>query len=138
MEWKEGQYKISDDKSLLSLEKICDLLSKSYWANKRPAETISKSIENSICYGIYSDEEQIGFGRIITDYATTYYICDVILDEKYRGKGLGKKLIECMIGCKDFSDCQGMLGTKDAHGLYQQYGFIKDEKSFMRRPPSIL
>ena len=136
MEWKEGEYKISNDKSLLSLEKICELLSKSYWASKRPKEIIEKSIDNSICYGIYYNEEQIGYGRIITDYATTCYICDVILDEKYRGKGLGKKLIECMIEFEDFYNKFGILATKDAHGLYQQYGFIKDEKKLMYRIPN--
>ena len=136
MEWKDGKYKISNDKSLLSVEKICELLSKSYWASKRPREVIEKSIDNSICYGVYYNEEQIGFGRIITDYVTTYYICDVILDEKYRGRGLGKKLIECMIEFEDFSDNYGILSTRDAHGLYQQYGFVKDDKGFMYRIPN--
>ncbi|MBU3107306.1 GNAT family N-acetyltransferase [Clostridium gasigenes] len=137
MGWKEGKYKISNDKSLLSVEQICGLLSKSYWASKRPREVIEKSIENSICYGVYHIEKQIGYGRIITDYATTYYICDVILDEKHRGKGLGKKLIECMIEFDEISGGLGMLLTKDAHELYEQYGFEKDEKTFMRRIPII-
>jgi GNAT superfamily N-acetyltransferase len=133
MEWTEGQYKISNDKSLLSIKRISELLSKSYWASKRPKEVIQKSIDNSICYGVYCNEEQIGYGRIITDYATTYYICDVILDEEYRGKGLGRKLIQCMIEFEDFSEKFGILATKDAHGLYQKYGFVKDEKAFMYR-----
>ncbi len=133
MEWNEGQYKISNDKSLLSIEEISGLLSKSYWASKRPKEVIQKSIDNSICYGVYYNEEQIGYGRVITDYATTYYICDVILDEKHRGKGLGKKLIECMIEFEDFGKKFGILSTMDAHGLYQKYGFRKDEETFMYR-----
>lgn len=136
MEWKEGQYKISTDKSLLSFDRVRELLSTCYWANKRPKEVIAKSIDNSICFGVYSDEGQIGFGRIITDYVTTYYICDVVIDEKYRGKGLGKKLIECMTGFEDFGNITGILATKDAHELYKQYGFVKDEKTFMRRFPN--
>jgi GNAT superfamily N-acetyltransferase len=135
MEWNEGQYRISNDKSLLSFETICELLSKSFWANKRPKEVIAKSIENSICYGVYSYDKQIGFGRVVTDYSTTYYICDIIIDEKYRGKGLGKKLIECILKFEDLNNKIGILATKDAHGLYQQYGFIKDDKTFMRRRP---
>jgi len=135
MEWKEGQYRISTDKSLLSIDKVCELISKSYWASKRPREVIIKSIDNSICYGVYCNEEQIGFGRIITDFATTYYLCDVILDEKYQGIGLGKKLVECMIKSEGFCSMTGILITQDAHGLYHQYGFIKDEKVFMRRNP---
>ncbi len=133
MEWKEGQYKISNDKKLLSIEKISGLLSKSYWASKRPKEVIQKSIDNSICYGVYYKEEQIGYGRIVTDYATTYYICDVILDEKYRGQGLGKKLIECMIEFEDFDKKFGILSTRDAHEYYKKFGFIKDKDSFMYR-----
>ena len=133
MEWKEGEYKISNDKSLLSVEQICELLSKSYWASKRSREVIEKSIENSICYGVYHIEKQIGYGRVITDYATTYYICDVILDEKHRGKGLGKKLIECMIEFDDVCSGLGILATKDAHGLYEQYGFKKEGNRFMSR-----
>lgn len=65
MEWNEGQYRISNDKSLLSFDSICDLLSKSFWANMRPKEVIAKSIENSICYGVYSYDKQIGFGRVV-------------------------------------------------------------------------
>lgn len=137
MEWKYGQYKISNDKSILSIVKVCKLLSKSYWANERSRDVIIKSIENSLCYGVYLNENQIGFGRVITDYSTTFYICDVILEEKYRGIGLGKKLIECMMQFDDFSDSYGILATRDAHGLYQQYGFINAEKNFMHRMPNI-
>ena len=133
MEWKEGEYKISNDKSLLSIEQICELLSKSYWASKRSREVIEKSIENSICYGVYHNEKQIGYGRVITDYATTYYICDVILDEKHRGKGLGKKLIACMMEFDGVCGGIGMLVTNDAHGLYEQYGFKKEGNRFMSR-----
>lgn len=135
LDWTEGNFKISTNKSLLSLDRICELLSKSYWANNRTNEIIAKSIENSICYGVYAHGEQIGFGRIITDYATTYYICDVIIDEKYRGQGLGKKLVECMIGSEDLKNNTGILATRDAHGLYRQFGFANTENMFMLRRP---
>lgn len=133
MEWNEGQYKISKDKSLLSIDRICDLLSTSYWASKRSRDVIQKSIDNSVCYGVYENNIQIGFGRIITDYATAYYICDVIIDENYRGKGLGKKLIECMTRFENFEGKSVFLLTKDAHGLYEHFGFKKDENRFMYR-----
>ena len=110
---------------------------KSYWANKRPRSNYWKSIKNSICYGIYNNGKQIGYGRVITDYATTYYIADVILDEDHRGKGIGKKLIECMIEFDGIDGGLVMLLTKDAHGLYEQYGFEKDGDKFMSRWPSI-
>ena len=133
MEWKEGDYKISNDHSLLSTEKTWALLSKTYWASNRSREVVEKSIKHSICYGVYHRKEQIGFGRIITDHATTYYICDVVLDEKYRGRGLGKKLMECMMKYDNLSNIYGMLSTRDAHELYGQYGFVRAEKAFMHR-----
>jgi GNAT superfamily N-acetyltransferase len=138
MERTDNNYKISSDKSLLSLNKICEMLGKCYWSSARPREIIAKSIENSICYGVYHQGEQVGFCRIITDYATTYYICDVVIDEKYKGLGLGKKLVKCLIEHENFGEkMRGMLATKDAHGLYSQCGFIIDDKSFMRRFPKI-
>lgn len=133
MEWTDGEYRISNDKSLILIEDVCELLANTYWANKRPREVIEKSIENSICYGIYNKNKQVGYGRIITDYATTYYIADVILNEKHRGIGLGKKLIECMVEFDGISGGLGMLLTSDAHGLYTQYGFERDGEKFMAR-----
>ena len=133
MDWTEGTYTISTDKSLLSLDRICALLSKSYWACSRPREVIAQSLENSICYGIYDNGLQVGFGRIITDYATTYYICDVIVDEGYRGRGLGKKLIDCMVGTDSFIHKTGLLVTSDAHELYRHSGFTSVDNVFMMR-----
>lgn len=135
MEWTDGPYKISSDKSLLSPDSICALLRQSYWADKRPEEAVLKSLQNSVCYGVYHDGAQVGFGRVITDHATAFYLCDVIVDEAYRGRGLGKKLVQCIV--EDFGGLAGILATGDAHGLYAQYGFALNEKNFMRRPPSV-
>lgn len=135
MEWAYGEFKISTDKSLLSLEKIKDFLSKSYWADNRPINVIKKSIQNSDCYGVYHGNEQIGFARVVTDYATVYWICDVFIDERYRGKGLGKALIERIVESGDLKGVRGILGTKDAHRLYEQFGFERLEGRFMKRMP---
>lgn len=110
---------------------IFNFLSRSYWASQRTKETINKSIDNSVCYGIYDGNTQIGFARIVTDWATIYYLCDLFIDENYRGHGLGKKLIEAII--TDFPGVMGLLGTKDAHGLYEQYGFVRNTERFMVR-----
>jgi len=126
---------VSTDKSLLDYEAIYRWLEQSYWANHRSKETINKSIENSYCYGVYSDGKQIGFARIVTDWATTYWLCDVVIDEAYRGKGIGKKLIEKIVGSPEFEGLPGYLGTADAHGLYEQYGFEKNADRFMVRRP---
>ena len=128
-----GEYKFSDNKSLISIDKVCELLGKSYWANNRKRETTVKAIENSICIGIYLKEELIGFARIVTDYATMYWLCDVIIDEKHRKNGLGKKLIEIITQMKELDGMFGILATRDAHGLYEKYGFKKVGEKYMRK-----
>lgn len=125
---------ISDDKSKFPVNKAIELLHKSYWAAERPPETIKKSIENSIVFGAYEKDRVVGMARVITDFATTFYIADVIVDEKYRGKGIGKKLISTIVSDKRFSSLLGLLVTKDAHGLYEHFGFAKDcERAMIRR-----
>lgn len=138
MEIKFNEYVISDNKKLLDLNTIKGFLSRSYWANKRPEERTERSIENSVCYGIYHEKRQVGYARVVTDYATVYYLCDVFIDEEYRGKGLGKKLIESLITSEELKDLMGILGTQDAHELYKQYDFESDPERFMRRRPDYI
>lgn len=109
-----------------------------YWGNKRPKDKIKKSIENSLCYGAYDGDKQIGFARVITDWTTMYWLCDVFIDEAYRGRGIGKKMIEEIITSKDLKDLFGYLGTKDAHTFYQQYDFITEQEKVMIRMPDFL
>lgn len=129
---------ISNDKSLLNIDKIYEFLQRSYWANKRTKDKIKKTIENSLCYGVYYDNKQVGFARVITDWTTMYWLCDVFIDEKYRGQGIGKKLIEEISRSKDLKDLFGYLGTKDAHSLYEQYDFIVEKEKVMMRIPDFL
>jgi predicted GNAT family N-acyltransferase len=128
-----GEYKFSDNKHLISTDKVCELLGNTYWANNRKREITIKAIENSICIGIYLKEEMIGFARIVTDYATMYWLCDVIIDEKHRKNSLGKKLMEIITQMKELDGMFGILATSDAHGLYEKYGFKKVGEKFMRR-----
>ena len=87
-----GEYKFSDNKSLISIDKVCELLANSYWANNQKRETTIKAIKNSICIGIFLGEKMVGFARIVTDYATMYWLSDVIIDAQYRKNGLGKNI----------------------------------------------
>ena len=128
-----GEYKISDNKDLVSVDRVYDLLSKSYWANQRSKEKVERSIKNSICVGVYDKDIMIGFARIVTDYATMYWLCDVIIDEEYRGKGIGKKLIKHITEMEELKGMFGILATRDAHGLYEQYGFKREPANYMRR-----
>jgi GNAT superfamily N-acetyltransferase len=133
MSLNNEEYSISNEKSLLSHQKIQELLAKSYWASTRPLETIESSIKNSLCYGVYHNGNQVGFARVVTDYATVYWLCDVLIDEEYRGKSLGKMLIESIVQSDELKGLRGILRTRDAHGLYEQYGFVKDGEHFMAR-----
>ncbi|WP_249316617.1 GNAT family N-acetyltransferase [Bacillus sp. FJAT-50079] len=129
---------ISNDKSLLDLDKIYDFMQQSYWANKRSKEKIKKSIEHSLCYGVYDGEKQIGFARIITDWTTMYWLCDVFIDEDYRSLGIGKRLIEEITTSGDLKNLFGFLGTKDAHTFYKQYDFVRELEKTMIRTPDFL
>ncbi len=133
---KIEHYEISRDKQLIQLNRVHALLKQTYWASKRDIGTIKKSLEHSICYGVYLDDLQVGFARVITDYATTYYLCDVIIDEAHRGRGLGKRMIDTIVHDKELKDLSGMLITKYAHGFYEKYGFINDTGRFMVRKKS--
>ena len=124
---------ISDDKSKFPVEKAIELLHTTYWAENRDPEVIRKSIENSIVFGVYNEDSLIGMARVISDFATTFYIADVIIDEKYRGKGLGKKLISTIMSDERFSSLFGILVTRDAHGLYEHFGFKRDTERAMTR-----
>ena len=128
-------YLISDDKNLLQVDRVHELLLTTYWAQTRPKETVVKSIENSFCFGIYDkDNVQVGFARCVTDFTTMFYLADVVVDEAHRGKGLGKALIKNLTEHEHFATITGLLNTRDAHGLYEQYGFERDNgESTMRR-----
>jgi GNAT superfamily N-acetyltransferase len=127
MEWIKDEFIISNDKALLDTVKVLDMLSKSYWGAGRPDEIVLESINNSICFGVYHKDKLIGFARALTDKAAFSWIADVIIDEAYRGQGLGKWLVECILSHPDIKNTKQRLATKDAHGLYEQFGFIRDE-----------
>ena len=134
MDINYGEYIFSDNKNLISIDKVCELLGNSYWANDRKRETTIKAIENSICIGIYLKEKMVGFARIVTDYATMYWLCDVIIDTQHRKNGLGKKLIEIITKMKELEGMFGILATRDAQKLYEKYGFTKvDAEKYMRK-----
>ena len=104
MTYQFNEYIISDEKSLINMDSVKDLLSSSYWAEERSIETILRSIDQSVCYGIF------------------------------KGNGLGKKLVEVIVTDEKFKDLMGILATRDAHGLYAKFGFERDDGRFMRKP----
>ena len=118
------EFFISTDKTKLDLNIIVNFLSGSYWSKNIPEWIVKKSIENSLCFGVYKGEMQVGFARLITDYASFAYLADVFILEQFRGKGLSKKLMEYIMNYPELIFIRRwMLATKDAHGLYSKYGF---------------
>lgn len=121
-------YSISADKSKLDFERIHDYIrNQSYWGMERTVEQTRATIENCLCFGMYSKtHEQMGFARIITDYVFFGYIMDVIIFDKYQGKGYGSKLIEFLLDHEKLKSLQTIaLKTKDAHSIYEKHGFKK-------------
>jgi GNAT superfamily N-acetyltransferase len=124
-EIRENELLISDDPALLDQALIHKFLSeRSYWARGVAPETVKRSIEHSICFGMYQNGRQIGFARAVTDCATFAWLADVFIIEKKRGQGFGKKLLAAVQAHPELSGLQRfLLGTQDAHGLYAQFGF---------------
>ena len=135
MERSLGAYLISTDPDRLDLDAIFAYLSgESYWAKGRPRDQVVRGIENSLPFGVYRDGEQVGFARIVTDYATFAWLADVYVLEAHRGHGLGKALVEAVVEHPAVSALPRiLLATADAHRLYEQYGFVplRGDERFM-------
>ena len=125
MEWTRGEFTVSTDRRRLDRDAIHRFLADdSYWAREIPRDVVDRSIENSLCFGLYEGSRQVGFARVVTDFATFAYVGDVFVLESHRGRGLSKWLMEIVMG---HPDLQGLrrwsLATRDAHGLYERFGF---------------
>ena len=124
--FSKGNYRISTDKRKLQFKVIQEFLSNSYWAKGRDPEITKASIRNSCCFGLYHNDNQIGFARVITDYATFAYLADVFIIEEFRGRGLSKWFMKVVFEYGEFKAVKRwMLATTDAHGLYRKFGFTK-------------
>jgi GNAT superfamily N-acetyltransferase len=136
--WEYGEYLISTDRSRLDVELIHEYLSNTaYWATGRSLEVVQRSIENSLSFGIYKGEDQVGFARVVTDYATFAWIADVFVLPAHRGRGLSKRMMEVMLSHPQLQGFRRwVLSTKDAHTLYERFGFIKLHRPerWMERP----
>ena len=130
-------FRIVEGADQISIDEVIRLMKTTYWANKRSKEQIRKSMDNSSCYGIYLINEQklAGFARVISDFATTYYLADVVIDPDCRHRGLGKALVSHIVSLPEYAGLRGLLLTKDAHGLYEKYGFeTADGRAMVKSP----
>lgn len=137
-EWQRGEYTISTDNNRLDIGIIHDFISKqSYWAQGRPIETVQRALDNSLNFGLYKNDQQIGFARVVTDYATFAWIADVFVLPEHRGQGLSKWLMEVILSHPELQGFRRwVLATKDAHSLYARFGFIALHRPerWMERP----
>lgn len=125
LEERRGSLVISTDPSRLDIDTICSFLARSYWAADRPRDVIEQSLRNSLVFGIYEGERQVGLARVVTDFATFAWLCDVFVDEAYRGQGIGKWLMATILSHPQVGNVRRyMLVTRDAHALYRQFDFL--------------
>jgi N-acetylglutamate synthase-like GNAT family acetyltransferase len=135
LETQRDKFTISTDPARLDVDAICEFLKRAYWANTRPRERTERAIQNSLVFGVYDGERQIGLARVVSDYSIFAYLCDVFIHEDYRAHGLGKWLIQTIMEHPDLRDMRRwLLVTSDAHGLYKQFGFtsIEDPEHWMQ------
>lgn len=139
--YERGSFVVSTDAARLDLDLIHDFLAnEAYWSPGVRREQVARAIEHSLCFGVYRASEQAGFARVITDFTTVAHVADVFIREPFRGLGLGKWLIACMLQHPALQDVRKWsLNTRDAHTLYRRYGFENEphpENYLIYRPPA--
>jgi GNAT superfamily N-acetyltransferase len=137
-EWQRGEYTISTDNKRLDIRRIHDFVSnQSYWAKGRAIETVQRALDNSLNFGLYKNNQLIGFARVVTDYATFAWIADVFVLSEHRGQGLSKWMMEVILSHPELQGFRRwVLATRDAHDLYARFGFIPLHRPerWMERP----
>src|SRR6478609_11211049 len=123
-EWKQNEFVVATDPAKLDVAAIHAFLTRAYWSEQIPQEVIERAVRNSLCFGLFDGNAQVGLARVVTDYATFAYLCDVYVLEEHRGHGLGKRLMRELMSHPALTGARrAMLATRDAHGLYAGFGF---------------
>lgn len=130
MKWVRDNYILTDDKGAIDLEAVHDMLSRTYWAKGRPKEVIKATIEGSLCFALLKGGRQVGFARVLSDFASHAVLLDIVVKEEARGQGLGKWMVQCVIEHPAISNLKKILWTRDGDAFYRQLGFheLKDLK----------
>lgn len=138
LEWRRGDYTISTNNEHLDLAIIHNFIStQSYWGRGRRADTVKRALDHSLNFGVFNNNQQIGFARVVTDFATFAWVADVFIIEEHRRKGLAKWLMESILSHPELQGFRRwVLATKDAHELYRRFGFkeLKRPERWMERP----
>lgn len=136
LEIHRDSFTISTDPARLDMNAIHNFLERAYWAKGRPRERTEEGAKNSLVFGLYQGRQQIGLARVVTDFSIMAYLCDVFIDEEYRGNGLGKWLVQSILEHPDLKHIRRwLLATDDAHGLYRQFEFetLAEPAKWMQR-----
>ena len=132
MEWTRDEYTITDDRAGMRLDAIKSLLDTTYWAAGRSMETVEAIVANSLCFGMFHKDRQIGFARVVTDGAAFSWLCDVVLEETYRNKGLGSWMMDVVLAHPKIAFTEIVLRTNGSESLYARKGFKEfEEMTFM-------
>ena len=127
MIWNKDEFKLYDEKDVVDIQQTHALLLQTYWASNRPLEKVETLIEHSTCFSVFRGDEQVGFVRVVSDFASTSWVADMVVKNGYQGRGLGYWMMECVMSHPKFSHTQFALQTKDAHSFYEKLGFAKRE-----------
>jgi GNAT superfamily N-acetyltransferase len=134
MEWHRDEFTITDDRSKIQAEAVAGLLAKTYWGHKRPRKVVEKLIPNSLCFSLLRNGTQVGFARIVTDFTVFSWLSDLVINDHYRGKGLGRWFLDCILNHPKIAGTQFVLQTTHGHALYEKFGFQGSEKLMTRQP----
>ena len=132
MEWTRERYKIVDDPAEINLDFVSSLLAETYWGHRRPRAIVEKLIQHSLCFSLFSDQEQIGFARVATDYTVFSWLSDLVIADAYRNQGLGKWLLTCILNHPAIFQTQFVLQTSSANQLYERFGFESNDQLMTR------
>lgn len=127
MIWNKDGFKLYDEKDVVDVRQTHALLVQTYWAGNRSLKKVKTLIEHSTCFSLFREDEQVGFVRVVSDFASTSWIADMVIKDGYQGKGLGYWMMECVMSHPRFSHTQFALQTKDAHSFYEKLGFAQRE-----------
>ena len=128
MHYDKGNYRLSDDREDIQIDSVESLLRSSYWASERSLETIEVSIAHSVCFSLFCGGRQVGFARVVTDFASVAYIADLIIHPNHRANGIGKWMFGVIVNDPRWHSKFQFLATDDAHGLYEKFGFSGSNK----------
>lgn len=123
MQWTRNEFVLTDAPDRVDVERTYQLLRDTYWGVRRPHEVVAAMVKHSLCFTLLRENVQVGFGRVVTDYTVFSWVADIVIDPTHRGRGLGKWIMTCIAEHPSIRHTQMVLQTRDAHGLYEKYGF---------------